>query len=304
MKLGFVSAILPEQSLEEVFGVAKACGYACVEAMCWPLGRADRRYAGVTHVDVAEFSRDARERIVQLQERSGVTLSALGYYPNVLTPDAAAAEIYKTHLLRVIDAAAELKLGVVNTFLGRDRSLSVESNWGRMVETWVPILKHAEQRGIRIGIENCPMLFSKNEWPGGDNMAVSPAIWRRMFTDLKSPALGLNYDPSHFVWQQIDPVLPLKEFGARVVHVHAKDARVDREKLNDVGILATPLEYHSPKLPGLGDVPWGRFFAGLTDSGYRGPVCVEVEDRAYEHSIEGRLEALRQSAQYLRQFVA
>jgi sugar phosphate isomerase/epimerase len=272
--------------------------------MCWPRGRAERRYAGVTHVDVSDFNTAARDRINQLQERAGVTLSALGYYPNLLTPDATAAEVFRSHLLRVIDAAAELKLDVVNTFLGRDRSLSVDANWGRMVETWVPILKHAQQRGVRIGIENCPMLFSGDEWPGGDNMAVSPAIWRRMFADLKSPALGLNYDPSHLLWQQMDPAAPLKEFGARVIHVHAKDVRIDREKLNDVGILATPLEYHSPKLPGLGDVNWNRFFAALTDCGYRGPVCVEVEDRAYEHSIEGRVEALRQSAQFLRQFIA
>ena len=88
-----------------------------------------------------------------------------------------------------------------------------------------------------------------------------------------------------------------------MVHVHAKDARVDREKLNDVGILATPLEYHAPKLPGLGDVDWRTFFAALTDAGYRGPVCVEVEDQAYEHSTDGRIEALKQSAQFLQQFV-
>lgn len=304
MKLGFVSAILPEQNLEDVFGVAKACGYQCVEAMCWPRGRADRRYAGVTHVDVTEFNSAARDRVYQLQERSGVTLSALGYYPNVLSSDAAAADVFRSHLLRVIDAAAELKLLVVNTFLGRDRSLSVDANWVRMVETWVPILKHAQQRGVRIGIENCPMLFSGDEWPGGDNIAVSPAIWRRMFHDLESPALGLNYDPSHLLWQQMDPAAPLKEFGPRVVHVHAKDARIDRDRLNDVGILAAPLAYHAPKLPGLGDVNWNRFFAALTDCGYKGPVCVEVEDRAYEHSIEGRVEALRQSAQFLRQFIA
>ena len=154
-----------------------------------------------------------------------------------------------------------------------------------------------------MGIENCPMLFTADEWPGGKNLAVSPSIWRRMFEAIPSPSFGLNYDPSHLVWQQMDYIAPLRKFADRLVHVHAKDVRLDRERLDDVGILATPLEYHSPKLPGLGEVDWGRFFSVLGDVGYRGPVCVEVEDRAYEGSLESRKLALRQSCTYLRQFI-
>jgi sugar phosphate isomerase/epimerase len=207
------------------------------------------------------------------------------------------------HLRRVIQAAAMLGLSTVNTFIGRDWTRSVDDNWPRLLEVWKPLVKFAEGNGIRIGIENCPMLFSRDEWPGGKNIATSPKIWRRLFADIASASLGLNYDPSHMVWQQMDYLRPMREFKDRLFHVHAKDVRIDRERLDEVGILAHPLEYHVPKLPGLGEVDWGRFFSVLTDVGYRGPVCVEVEDRAYEHSLDARKASLRQSHGYLRSFV-
>jgi len=187
--------------------------------------------------------------------------------------------------------------------VGRDWTQSVDANWPRFLDTWQPLVKFAEEQNVRIGIENCPMLFTNDEWPGGKNLAISPAIWRRMFAEIPSAHFGLNYDPSHLVWQQIDEVRPLREFKDRLFHVHAKDVRVDRERLDDVGILATPLAYHVPKLPGLGDVNWSRFFSVLTDVGYQGPVCVEVEDRAYEGSLEARKRSLRQSCTYLRSFI-
>ena len=164
----------------------------------------------------------------------------------------------------------------------------MDDNWPRFLETWRPLVHFAEDHGVRIGIENCPMFFTADEWPGGKNLAISPAIWRRMFHDLPSKYFGLNYDPSHMVFQQMDYLAPLREFRDRIYHVHAKDVRVDRHRLNDVGILATPLEYHTPKLPGLGDVDWGSYFSTLDDVGYRGPVCVEVEDRAFEDSLKSR----------------
>jgi sugar phosphate isomerase/epimerase len=190
----------------------------------------------------------------------------------------------------------------VNTFVGRDWTKTVDAQWPRFLETWRPLVAYAEQHAVRIGIENCPMLFTGDEWPGGKNLATSPAIWRRMFEDIPNPGFGLNFDPSHFVWQHMDYLKPLREFRERIFHVHAKDVRIDPERLDDVGILATPLEFHRPKLPGLGEVSWGRFFSVLSDTGYDGPVCVEVEDRAYEGSLETRKAALRQSLRYLRGF--
>ncbi|MFQ5808018.1 MAG: sugar phosphate isomerase/epimerase family protein [Armatimonadota bacterium] len=303
MKLGFVSAILPDLPLEKVVQFASAEGFACVELMCWPLGRAERRYAGVTHVDVVGLRRADADRINELMAESGVGISGLGYYPNPLAPDREEARVAVGHLKKVRRAAELLGVGVVNSFIGRDWTRSVDGNWPRFRRVWQSLVKYAEDRGVRIGIENCPMLFTDDEWPGGKNLAHSPAIWRRMFEEIPSKSFGLNYDPSHLVWQQMDYVEPLWEFGSRIFHVHAKDARVDRRRLDDAGILATPLQYHTPKLPGLGDVDWGRFISVLGDVGYDGPVCIEVEDRAYEGSLKLRKASLRQSGAFLRQFI-
>ena len=303
MQLGFVSAILPDLGLEEVMQCAADSGFDCVEVMCWPKGPAERRYAGVTHIDVAGFDAAAAERVQALTRRTGVSISALGYYPNPLASDPAEREAYHTHLCAVIDAARLLGLSTVNTFVGRDPARSIDDNWPLFREVWPPLVRYAAERGINIGIENCPMLFTKDEWPGGKNLAISPAIWRRMFEEIPDANFGLNYDPSHMIWQQMDEVRPIEEFAPRLFHVHAKDVRLDRRRLDEVGILAVPLAYHTPKLPGLGHVRWGAFFAALTDVGYKGAVCVEVEDRAYEGSLEDRKRALRQSATYLRQFM-
>ena len=269
--------------------------------MCWPPGKADRRYAGVVHVDVTNLGLDAIEKVQDLSAQYGVAISGLGYYPNPLAPDRDEAEAAVAHLYKVIDAAAALGVGVVNSFVGRDPALTVDANWPRFLETWRPLVAHAEAKGVRVGIENCPMLFTADEWPGGKNLATTPAIWRKMFEAIPSPSFGLNYDPSHLIWQQIDYVAPLYEFRDRLVHVHAKDARIDREALNRHGLLAYPKLWHTPKLPGLGDVRWGAFLGALAEAGYDGHVAIEVEDRAFEGSLEKRRESLIVSRRYLLQ---
>ena len=303
MTLGFVSAILPDLSLEEVVTFAAANGFATVELMCWPKGKAERRYAGVTHVDVTDFTKDDAAKVNQIMDSAGVSISGLGYYPNPLTPDRAEAQVYIDHIKQVIMAAELLGVGVVNTFIGRDWTKSVDDNWPRFKEVWPPLIKFAEEHRVKIGIENCPMAFSADEWPGGKNLAHTPAIWRRMFEEIPSDNFGLNYDPSHMVWQQMDYLKPLRDFTGKLFHVHAKDVRVDKHRLDEVGIMATPLEFHSPKLPGLGDVDWGKFFSILTDVGYDGPVCIEVEDRAYEDTLEARKASVVQSGRFLKNFM-
>ena len=303
MQLGFVSAILPDLTLAEVAKFAGETGYTCVELMCWPVSKAERRYAGVTHVDVTDFTSAKADDVRRVMADAKVEISGLGYYPNPLAPNREESDLAVSHLRRVIQATALLGLKTVNTFIGRDWTKSVDDNWPRLLEIWKPLVQFAEGNGIRIGIEHCPMLFTRDEWPGGKNIANSPKIWRRLFADIGSANLGLNYDPSHMIWQQMDYLQPMREFKDRLFHVHAKDVRLDRERLDDVGILAHPSEYHTPKLPGLGDVNWGQFFSVLTDVGYRGPVCVEVEDRAYEDSLDARKASLRQSHAYLRQYI-
>jgi sugar phosphate isomerase/epimerase len=297
MQLGFVSAILPEFDLDGVLALAAAEGFGTVEAMCWPVGKAERRYAGVTHVDVTTFGDREADAVRALTERHGVSLSALGYYPNPLVADEREAAVYIEHLMRVISAAARLGVPRVTTFIGRDHTRTIDDNLAISGERWPGILRHAETSGVTIGIENCPMLFSNDEWPGGKNLAISPRLWGLLFERLASPALGLNYDPSHLVWQFIDPVRPIYDFADRIVHVHAKDLRVLRHELDRRGIL--DFGWHVPKLPGLGDVDWRGFFAALTEIRYTGPVCVEVEDRAFEGSLEDRKRALRQSKRFL-----
>lgn len=303
MQLGFVTAILPEKDLKSVFETASDIGYDCLEVMCWPQGKATRRYAGITHIDVQALDDAAVDAIETLQQETGVSISGLGYYPNPLSPDAEESQRAAEHICAVIAGAARLGIGTMNTFIGRDWTKDVDDNWPRFLEIWKPIIQCAEQHNVRVGIENCPMYFTGDEWPSGKNLAHSPAIWERMFNDIPSDHFGLNYDPSHMVFQQMDYLAPLREFSDKLFHVHAKDVRVDRERLNRVGVLAYPNLWHSPKLPGLGDVDWGTFFSTLTDTGYNGPVCVEVEDRAYEGSEQDVYRSLKQSYNYLRNYV-
>lgn len=302
MKLGLVSAILPELSLEQVLEFARMNGFACVEAMCWPIGKAERKFAGVTHVDVTSLSRAQAEDINALCACSGVSLSGLGYYPNPLDPDPGIASRVVAHLKKVIVAAEKLGLKNVNTFVGRDWTRSVDDNWPRFLKTWKPIVAFAEDHGIKIGIENCPMFFTRDEWPGGKNLMTSPVIWRRAFSDIPSNNFGLNYDPSHFVLQQMDPASPLREFQDKLFHLHAKDVKIRRDRINEVGVFAHPLEWHQPRIPGYGDMDWGQFMSSLMETSYRGPVCVEVEDDTFGKTLAGRKKAAQVARNVLAPF--
>ncbi len=299
MQLGFATAILPDLALEEVLEFASQEGFSCLEVMCWPTDASDqRRYAGVTHIDVADFGPGEAMRVTELCERYGVGISALGYYPNPLAPDEVERSTYVAHLGRVIDAAKLLGVGVVNTFVGRDQRLPVAAQWDNVETIWRPLVARAEAAGVRIGIENCPMLFSLDEWPGGKNLAISPDVWDELFRRLPSPSLGLNFDPSHLVWQGIDIDRAVRDFAHKLVHVHLKDERIDKDLLYRRGNLG--LGWHVPKIPGLGDIDWPQFFRTLKAIGWDGPVVIEVEDRSFEDSLAGRKEAVRAAGRYVR----
>jgi sugar phosphate isomerase/epimerase len=303
LDLGFVSAILAEKSFEKVIEFAAEHGFKCVEIMCWPKGKAERRYAGVTHINVDELDDKKVAEIKETLKRNSIYISGLGYYPNPLDANEKQAGFHIEHIKKVILAAAKLNIPVVNTFIGRDPLKSVDENLEKFAEVWPGIIKVAEDNNIKIGIENCPMLFTRDEWPGGKNLATTPAIWRKMFEIIPSPNFGLNYDPSHLVWQQMDEVKPIYDFREKLFHIHLKDVKIHRDKLNEVGIMAYPLDYHTPKIPGLGDVDWRGFFSALTTVKYRGPVCIEVEDKAFEGSEDDVKAAILTGRNFLTQFI-
>lgn len=293
LELGFVTAILPDLNLEQVLQFASAQGFRCVEPMCWPVGKAERKYAGVTHIDVDQLSKQQAEDVLGLCQRYRIRLSGLGYYPNPLDPDPQVSQAAIAHLKKVIRGAETLGLSTVNTFVGRDWTRSVDDNWPRFLKLWRPLIRFAEDHGVRIAIENCPMSFTRDEWPGGKNLLTTPAIWRRAFGDIPSSHFGLNYDPSHFVLQHMDPASPLREFAPKIFHLHAKDVKLRRDRLNEVGVFAHPLEWHQPRIPGYGEMHWGQFLGALMETSYRGPVCIEVEDDTFGKTLPGRQQALQ-----------
>lgn len=303
MKLGFVSAILDGWTFEEMIDTASEMGFQCVEVACWPQGKAERRYAGVSHIDVDNMTEEKVAYIHDYCAKRNVEISSLAFYPNTMDGDLEKRAAAVAHLKKVIEASAKLGVNMVTTFIGRDQTKTVEENLELVREIWPPIIKLAEEKGVKIAIENCPMLFGPDQWPGGQNLMTTPANWKKVFEILPSANLGINYDPSHFVWQMIDYIKPLYDFKDKIFHVHYKDIKLYPDKLREVGIMAYPLDFMSPKLPGLGDVDWGKYVSALTDIGYEGYTCIEVEDRAFEGSRERVLDSLRLSKRYMEQFV-
>jgi sugar phosphate isomerase/epimerase len=303
MKLGFVSAILDKSNFEEMIDTASELGFQCVEVACWPQGKAERRYAGVSHINVEELD---EKRVAYMKDycaKKHVEISSLAYYPNTMDPDFDKRKTAVEHLKKLIVASRKLEVGMVTTFIGRDQTKTVEENLEMVKEIWSPILDLAKENNVKVAIENCPMFFGPDQWPGGQNLMTTPAIWKKVFEILPYDNFGINYDPSHFVWQMIDYIKPIYEFRDKIFHVHYKDIKIYPDKLKQCGIMAYPLEFMSPKLPGLGDVDWGKYVSALTDIGYDGYTCIEIEDKAFEANANKVKESLILSKRYMDQFV-
>lgn len=303
MKLGFVSAILDGWNFEEVLDIAQEMGFQAVETACWPAGKAERRYAGVSHIDVANLDREKAEHILRSCGEHHIDISSLAFYPNTMDEDLEKRHANIEHLKKVILASELLGIGMVTTFIGRMQHKTVEENLEEFKRVWPPLVAFAKEHHVKIAIENCPMLFGPDQWPGGQNLFTTPELWQKMFEIIPDDNFGINYDPSHFVWQMIDYIQPIYEFKDRIFHVHIKDIKLYQEKLKRVGVMAYPLQYMSPKLPGLGDVRWDRYISALTDIAYDGYICIEVEDKAFEGSRERILDSLRLSKKYIDQFI-
>ena len=284
MKLGLLTAAFPSLTLEQVAQWAHDNGFEALEIACWPSAAGEgRRYAGVAHIDVDRLE---PKRVRDLMRRYNLEISSLAYYPNNLDPDSATRQAANDHLRGVIEAAERLEVETVGTFVGRDQNRSLADNLEDFKKVWPPIVKFAAQHKVKVAIENCPMIFSSDEWPGGRNLAYSPAIWRQMFELIPDENFGLNFDPSHLVWQFIDYTRAVREFGPRIFHVHAKDMEIDRDGLYENGVMSAGLGWQVPRLPGLGEVRWDRFISTLYAIGYDWVVSIEHEDRKFEGELE------------------
>lgn len=282
MKLGLMSAALPQLSFTDVVAWLSQNGFGMIEVACWPMGKAERRYAGVTHIDVAKLKKKEVKSIHATLDKHGIQISSLGYYPNPLHPDLEHRQQVIDHLQKVIVAAEMLNVPIVGTFVGRNKDLTLEQNLVEFAKVWPPIVKFAADHGIKIAIENCPMIFSNDEWPGGNNLAINPYVWRKMWEIIPDANFGLNLDPSHLIWQMIDYERVVYDFADRIFHVHAKDMRIDREQLYQRGVMALGMGWQIPRLPGLGEVNWAKFLGALYAVGYDYVCSIEHEDRAFE----------------------
>ena len=286
MKLGFFTAALPDNTLEQAAQWGAESGFQAIEIACWPLEKAARRYAGVNHIDVATLDKPKAKEIRKMLDGYNLPISSLGYYPNPLHPDADHRERVIAHLKKVIEGAAMLEVPIVGTFIGKDKNKTVPQNLEDYARIWPPIVKFAKEHGVKIGIENCPMIFSYDEWPGGDNLASTPAIWRKMWEIIPDDNFGLILDPSHLILQMIDYERVIREFASKLFQVHAKDLHIDREGLYNNGVLSQGMGWQIPRIPGLGDVDWQKFFAALTAARYDYVVSIEHEDRVFEGDEE------------------
>lgn len=305
MKMGLVTAILDKANYEEMIDTCSSLGFKCVEVACWPSGKAERRYAGVSHIDVKKVLNDDKyaKYILDYAKKHDIEISSLAFYPNTMDGDLKKRKENIDHLQTVIKASAKLKVNMVTTFIGRDQNKTIEENFDLVKKVWPPIIKLAEKLKVKIAIENCPMLFTNDQWPGGQNLMTSPSNWSTIFKILPSKYLGINYDPSHFIWQMIDYIKPIYQFKDKIFHVHYKDIKLYKDKLDQVGIMGYPLDYMSPKIPGLGDVNWGKFVSALTDIGYNGYTCIEIEDKSFEKTQADVIKSIKLAKKHLDQYV-
>ena len=305
MKFGLLTAILDGWTFEEVVDIASEMGFKCLEVACWPAGKAERRYAGVSHIDAERVCEDDAYAayVKELVASKGLEISSLAFYPNVLDANEEKANAAIEHLKALIKASAKLGVGMVTTFIGKDQHKTLEENIELFKKVWPGLIALAEENGVKVAIENCPMLFGADQWPGGQNLMCTPAIYRKLFEIIPSPNFGLNFDPSHYVWQGLDYLKTVYDFSDRIFHIHFKDIKLYPEKLKECGVLAYPLDYMSPKIPGLGDVNWGAFVSALNDIRFNGCAVIEVEDKAFESCREDILNSIRLSKRYLDNYL-
>jgi len=279
MKLGFLTACLPQLPLAQIAEWAAEHGYEALEVATWP--STGSRDFEASHIDVSSFDKGDAERVRALFDQHGLEISALAYYENNLHPHERRRLQIADHVRRNVDAAQLLGVPYVGTFIGRDPSLSVKDNIALAERILPPLVEYAGERGVKLIIENCVMEgWHPDGYPG--NLAYAPELWEWMF----SLGFYLNYDPSHLLWLGIDPVEALRPYVDRIPHTQAKDAQIDPRARVRYGFFGKSLSRENPwdvgwwryRVPGLGDVDWRAVVDTLYEGGFTGTLSVEHED--------------------------
>ena len=286
MKLGFLTACLPEQPLEAIAPFAAAVGYEALEIAAWPA--LDNRPFTATHVVVDPLAGDEIDRVRTCLDPYGLSVSSLAYYGNNLHPDPRERQETNEHVLRCIDAAAALGCPTVGSFIGRHPGRSVADNLRDAEGIFPAMAEYAGERGVKIVIENCVMEgWHPDGYPG--NLAYSPELWEWMF----SLGLYLNFDPSHLLWLGIDPIAAVQPYVDRVAHAQAKDIQLFPERRNRYGFFGKAIRddpwdtgWWRYRVPGLGDVSWQRLIDTLYEGGFDGTISVEHEDPVWSGDAE------------------
>ena len=269
MRVGFITRY--DRTADMDFAAAQ--GFFGLELMCWN----------------SDGLLDQADTVRRNMEERGLEIITMGFWGNNLDPSQ--REVWQRRQAGVIDLAAKWNVKTVATFAGRDPTTDLAGNLKAFKEFWGPLAKRGEDKGVQICFENCPMFDPRSL--RSINIATTPAVWEQMFGEVDSPALGLQFDPSHLCWLQVDYLAALREFAPKIGLVHAKDTEMLPDVLARVGILGRG--WWRYRLPGLGAVDWKAFIGTLVEIGYTGDVAIEHEDPLYEgeKAHEGLLLARR-----------
>ena len=307
MKLGFLTACLPNVSLEDLAKFASGQGFKTLELAAWPVD-SSRDYQA-RQIDAAKFDKSEASRVKDLFAEHNLQISAMAYYDNNLHPDLEQRKKYLEHLKKVIDTAQMLDVELVGTFVGSRPDKTPSENIKEIGKVFRDILKYAGDRGVKIMIENCPMEnWMKFGLPG--NYAYSPELWDALFNELPDENFGLNFDPSHLYWLGIDYLQAAEDYAEKIFHAHAKDTEILAAGEYNYGLFGRqidPVPWKSGwwryRMPGLGEIDWKKFISVLQEHGYDNVLSIEHEDPIWEGSEEKVKTGLKLGYKYLSQFV-
>lgn len=296
MKIGFLTGALHPTPLDEIAAWASDAGFEALECGAWPVKKGN---VG-SNLDVAGLTQTKADTFRGLMRDLKLEISSLGYYDNMLDADTAARSEKTKHLKKVIDAAEKLGVGLVGCFIGRHPCKTLDENLGEVKKAFVPLCKYAADRGVRLMIENCPMVGWQFEGLIG-NIACFPEMWCKVFDVLDAFDVGLNYDPSHLLWQGIDYVGIVPQFAKRIYHVHAKDTEIIEANYSLNGIYGRA--WWRYRMPGMGEINWGDFISVLAEHGYDGVLSIEHEDPVWHGKLEKNKQGLLLGRRHLAQFL-